>query len=575
MYEFIDITEQSPVNSLPTEAVSIDGQFIEEAIPGYRTLNVQGRESLNREITAYSVGAAHGERVRSTRYEARVITVRYQLIAESAADFREKMNILNNLLTSEDSDFIFNDEPDKFFSGIPVIEDSVEPGTNAVTGEWKIYCAYPFKRSVDVVTKSSEDTEGVVVNGNTAVFTIDYAGTIPAKPILQAEFAGAKAGGNLSEDGDCGFVAFMDTDENVIQLGNPEDPTSAQANAETLVNREFSEIAGWATSGPVWSNYGVTGRVSPGNISDPQWDKGKGLTKPYAKPTYGSGSATCFGPVLSWNAPAGSQVLGPDFSLQLVHRICGEKSTELGEFQCMVRDSQSQVVAGFVILKNKTGDKGTVKYIVNNAEVGSATVDLSYYNRNFGYCKKSAVYKNQYYNKKKKTWQDKKISGAKTRKVVDKYTYTQSSLQSSITKQDDTIAFKIGGLAAKSFQDSTLPTQAAAITMHYGMYKNKPALHTNAVQSIKLAAHPGSFETVKNTFQAGDIVEADCNDASVYLLRANTIEGQPAPNYGALGNDWESFELERGLNTISVIWSDWVDPNYKPIIRIMYNEVYI
>lgn len=579
MYEFIDITEQSTVQSLPTEAVSIDGLYIEEAIPGYRTLYTKGRESLSKEITSYSVGSAHGERVKSTRYEARVLTIGFQIIAEDAEAFRAKFNALNNILSSEESDFIFNDEPDKYFTGIPIFEENVDEGTNAVTGEWKIFCGYPFKRSLDVITKSSTDAEGVVVNDTSAVFTINYNGTVPTKPVLQAEFAGRLSGGDVSEDGDCGFVAFMDSNENLIQLGNPEDPETAQATAETVCNRVFSTVSGWTdgASTSVFGNYAVSGSCSAGNLSDPQWNKGKGQTQSYAKPAYGSSTASCAGPVLSFGAPADLSVKGPDFGLKLVHRLCCNNTAELGEFQCVVRDDANRALAGILITKSKAGDKGTVKYIVNGVSVGSATIDLSYNNKNFGYCKKTAIYTTQYYNKKKKKWQSTKIKGAKTRKVVDKYTYTQSSLITSIVKQGDAFTFKVGNLAAKTFKDSSLEnlTGIKYVTMHFGKYKGKTALNTNAVHSVMLTTHPTSFGSIKNTFSAGDIVEADCNDASVYLMRANTVDGQPAPQYGALGNDWDDFSLSYGVNTVAVTWSDWVNPAYKPTIRIMYNEVFI
>ena len=589
MYEFIDTTEQSTVQSLPTEAVSIDGLYIEEAIPGYRTLYTKGRESLSKEITSYSVGSAHGERVRSTRYEARVLTIGFQIIAEDAAAFRAKFNALNNILSSEDSDFIFADEPDKFFSGIPVFEETVDEGTNAVTGEWKIFCSYPFKRTIDYVTKSTEDTEGVVVDGNTAVFSINYDGTIPAKPLLQAEFAGRESGGDTSDDGDCGFVAFMDTDENIIVLGNSEDPEAAQSTAETLANRTFTDLTGWDAGGSkIWNGYAVAGSCSPTLIRDAHWHHDKGQNVTYAKPAYGSSTANCAGPKLGFTIPSSIVSYGPDFGVKVVQRMCCEKSTERGTFQCMIRDSAGKAIAGYTIIKSKTGDKGTIHYIVNGKKVGTGSINLAYYNTNFGYCKKTAIYKTvydtQYYNKTRKKWQEKKISGknVKTRKVarkvLDKYSYTQSSLISTILKQGDTVTFKIGRKAAKSFKDSdieTLDSPLKHLTMHFGKYKGKTALHTNAVRSVKWTAHPTTFETVSNMFQAGDIVEADCNDASVYLMRAGTVDGQPAPRYGALGNDWDDFSLQNGENTIAVTWSDWVDPAYKPVIRIMYNEVYI
>ena len=38
MYDFIDITESQTGNGLPSEAINVNGEYIEEHLPGYRTL---------------------------------------------------------------------------------------------------------------------------------------------------------------------------------------------------------------------------------------------------------------------------------------------------------------------------------------------------------------------------------------------------------------------------------------------------------------------------------------------------------------------------------------------------------
>ena len=117
---------------------------------------------------------------------------------------------------------------------------------------------------------------------------------------------------------------------------------------------------------------------------------------------------------------------------------------------------------------------------------------------------------------------------------------------------------------------------ASEVSMHFGQNKTTTALQTNAVSSIKITKLAGAhFADTKNVFTAGDIVEADCNDASIVLKRVGTEEGQLAPQYGALANDWESFMLTKGENIIQASWSPWVNTSYKPVLKIMYNEVFI
>ena len=50
MYRFVDITEAAEGMELPSEAMQINGEYLEERIPGYRTLSVSGREALSPEI---------------------------------------------------------------------------------------------------------------------------------------------------------------------------------------------------------------------------------------------------------------------------------------------------------------------------------------------------------------------------------------------------------------------------------------------------------------------------------------------------------------------------------------------
>ena len=565
---------------LPTEAVSINGQYIENVLDGYRTLYTKGRESLGAELNTYSVGTADGEKFKNKRYPARELTVGFQLIADNAEDFREKFNNLNNLLSLDEADFIFHDEEDKFFSGYPIMNAEVEAGENSVKGEWKIYCAYPFKRSVDPITLTMADA---TVTNTTATFTIDYKGSQPARPVLRAKFAGAKSGGTSSEDGDCGFVAFMDARENIIQLGNPDVlDLDAYAKAGNLINYEFINTSGWTMTGGHRYKGTVTGTVATSDAVDAFWDGGAGQTQSYAKPSYGSGTGL-HGSIL-WKNTAGAS----NFTLSAVHRLCVNNSNEVGVFELgAYNHSTGKMTAGFVIDKSGNGTTGTVRYIVNAKQVGTDQIDLSYYNTHFGYCNRTPVYVTQKY--KKKTWVKVKVKVrrnkyktkskvkwvTKTRKVLKRYNYTQSNLNSSIKKDGINVYFQVGNLPRRTFNvpeiEQIVSHDASCYMGTYGTEMN-----TNMIHSMMFRKETGAvFAEQPNVFTAGDIVEADCNEATVNIYRAGSIGGHLEPQYGALGNDWESFKLTSGENIIRATWSDWVNPTYKPQIEIEYNEVFI
>lgn len=147
MYEFVDTIETQNGEVLPSEALCFNGEWIENLIPGYRTLHVSGRELLGCEIDDYEIGGMDGTHYRGKRYPARTITVTYQIIAKTNSAFRQAYNKLNALLNVEEAQLVFADEPDKYFIGTKASNSEVEAGSNSVIGEIEFYCADPFKYS--------------------------------------------------------------------------------------------------------------------------------------------------------------------------------------------------------------------------------------------------------------------------------------------------------------------------------------------------------------------------------------------------------------------------------------------
>lgn len=265
MYDFIDVNEQAG-KKLPAEALQLNGEYIENIIDGYRTLQVSGREALSQELESYEVGIRDGSRLKSRRYPARTITITYQLLADSAEDFREKYNQLGRILNVEDAEMIFADEPDKFFRGTPEELGDVDPGRNNVVGEINFFCADPFKYSVIEYEAEPSLDEGSVL--------IDYNGTYKSYPTLEASFYSedeASEDGETVEEltgaGDCGYVAFFTEDEKIIQLGDPEeaDAETAYEKSQTLINQKFMESSSWGSAAQsLWTANG--GNVLPEDI---------------------------------------------------------------------------------------------------------------------------------------------------------------------------------------------------------------------------------------------------------------------------------------------------------------------
>lgn len=536
------------------EAVMLNGKYLELTIDGYSTLGTSGRRSLGRQLDTYSVGTADGETVKNSTFPSRKITVNYVIQTDTEEELTDAINQLANILNQDECDFVFRDEPDKFFSGYGLLDSEPKKYRHAVKGTWSLYCAYPFKRSTELVELSSKDPTVASVESHSATFVFDYKGTLPARPILRAEFASAKSGGEYNEDGDCGYVAFLDAEENIIQLGNPEVLDVDQYANATLINREFTSLSGWTASG-----------VTAGDLTDQFWQNGKGQTQSYAK---GTGSLT-------------KSVTGAvDMEFDIVHRLCVSAANQTGKFECYAKNGNN-IVVGFKIEKTGNGTAGTVSYILNNKVVGTDSIDLSYYNTHFGYCNRTARYvtqtysvKETYYVKKKGKKKKKKKTRwvTKTRQMQNGWNYTQSNLNSGWSKDGGVVVFSVGNLADRTFKSSDIElTPSTSVVFGF-----TGSMHTNAVHSCSMLSKAGvPFAEIPNVFTAGDVVEGDCNSADVMLYRAGSLEGHLEPQYGALGNDWEDFEIKPGKNIIRAVWSDWVNTSYKPEIKIIFNEVYV
>ena len=170
MYEFVDLNELPGTESVPAEAVKYNGTWLDTTVPGFRTLNVSGRELLTKEVREKSISGIDGNTYLGRDIPSRTITVRYALTAPTALMFRERYNKLMSILNAEQVQVIFNDEPDKYFVGTATGGENPEPGRLSVVGEIEIHCSDPFKYSV---TEKS-----IPISGNTLMVTND--GTVPA-----------------------------------------------------------------------------------------------------------------------------------------------------------------------------------------------------------------------------------------------------------------------------------------------------------------------------------------------------------------------------------------------------------
>ena len=166
MYDFRETTPftGSDDNQRPAEAMLIDGQYIEDLIPGYSTLQVSGRELLSQSIEKQTIGKSDGEFIQYVRNPSREIVVGYRLAAADNLSFRQAFYKLNDILHGENHQVSFNDDPSKYWLATFSDIDDVPKGRNAITSSFTLFVPDGIAHSVATQTFDNMPYKDVPVN---------------------------------------------------------------------------------------------------------------------------------------------------------------------------------------------------------------------------------------------------------------------------------------------------------------------------------------------------------------------------------------------------------------------------
>ena len=267
MYDFVDTGEVGSENSLPSEALQIDGEYIENLIDGYRTLYVSGRELLESEITDREIDGISGSEYLESRNVTRNITVGYQLLCKTTREFRDKFNKLSSILSKEQVKLIFADEPDKYFIGTKSSVDDVEPGRMNVKGEFTFYCCDPCKYSsaekqfpgvqqdgYQTITIQNNGTEWADVDyeithqhENGFIGLVSQYGVIQLGKEEEADGENYKASENLFD----GYNLFQDDHGTSYQ--NPENTTQGTLEVRNVAGYNVMALKGGQATSGYWN----------------------------------------------------------------------------------------------------------------------------------------------------------------------------------------------------------------------------------------------------------------------------------------------------------------------------------
>lgn len=503
----------------PVQAMNISGVgYLEELISGYRTLRVDGREPLNLDLEKIEITTRDGARYRRRRIDSRTLTIHFALIADSPAAFAAKYNTLKSRLYQiENTKLIFDDEPDKYFVGAYKGIRVDYPGRSASTGEITIECADPFKYATTESTVSAQTVDGQ------KVIAVNYSGTRKAYPRISATCGS-----------DNGFYGFANSNGAVLQVGDPEEvDTEDVQRSEMLITDSFENgiPSGWTVNGGMTSTPdadAITGSWKQCESTN----KGNGITPD----SYGTGS-NWHGPGLCKEIPADSQGISgaKNFKVAWQWEWFTYSKTELSNMQFLIigkKNGTRYVLAGVELMDGRPGDfLSSWRLWVNGAIIQQSSGATNIYSAH-----------------------DNAWAGI-------------NSAECSIQKSDGTITFKIAGQTWSFKNDAYEDLEAAEVMLYAAAHASAAATDHASFFYVHFRKDAVDVtEDIPNALMPGDVVEVDTSEAII------TVNGTDAPDLGAIGNQWEDFVLEPGVNTIICTASTWVtDDTYT----MRYREVFL
>lgn len=494
MYSFIDTNEMPDIECLPAEAVQFAGVWLDQAVSGFQTLYTAGREQLQTEIEDISTPARDGAFFQRKRYKPRTITVGYQLVAPNAKAFRSAFQQLAVRLSPQQSELRFADDPRRHYIATLSAIGDIPPGRNSVTGEITFYCADPFLYSDDIKTI---DAAGHTAEGDAQVISVDYAGTYPARPLLQADIAS-----------DTSYMVFVQDSTSVIVGDEAQRGREAQSIPVSVFRENFR------TFSPAGLPAGWSMNDADLNISSTHTQNGSFAASAYSKKgqsgithTGSRGSTGWRGTSLTYTL---SDVGSAPFDLTFDALFAMPQSSDKGVLQVIVNGpgGLSDNICGITLFRTTVGNI--------HGNIFAFGHDL----KNFNYSCKA----------------DNDVSGNKSGPIT-------------LSRDRGGISFSLPNGSAGGMQvtDQLLASlEAATVSFYFGTAGGSGTPGQISLVSARM--------TQNAIFSAGDTVTADTATGEI------AVNGTLRPEFGAVSNNWAGMALQPGHNEILIASNGETEP---------------
>lgn len=440
-------------NELPSAAFKVNGNFIEDTVSGYHTLNADGKWTLPQELNVVDTSVRSGSILTNTRYPAREIEIEYLITGTSWDDLQASYTSLMSVLNTQNAEIIFNGEPDKFLKGYFVIGDDIDTTYTTRHGTFTIVCLDPFKYSTAVY-------ESTAVGGQ---FNITYNGTYNGYPKLITTFPESlNADGDDTSTSECGFVGFVNQRGAILQFGDPNETDWADVTypATVPVNKTFKSLSGWTTNG---SSVLLGTQVGTAAVSS---------NHAYAS-AYSTGTGW-HGPSISKIITGESSPIGTNFNFYWKQKFVAT-AAQYGGFEAILWNNNSGTRTLVSAVKLQKTQKNTRTYV--NLYVGSTSTAKGIYEVECS-----------------------KIGECSMKKVGDKVTFSVGGYTKSYA--DPAIESLVANEITFHF---TQKKSAVAMGTNY--------LSSCKLQRTQF----DNYEDIANIFAPGDVLTVETATAGVYL----------------------------------------------------------
>lgn len=145
-YKYNALTGYQNSVTMPSDAMKVNGEYLESLVDGYQQLVVSGRDILAQEVEHLQIPGKDGAHLIRAYTSPRILTIQYKLDANSSEELRAQYNALNGVLRGS-LDITFDDELGWHYYGMLNTSDSPPENTLSVVSSFTIMCVDPYAYS--------------------------------------------------------------------------------------------------------------------------------------------------------------------------------------------------------------------------------------------------------------------------------------------------------------------------------------------------------------------------------------------------------------------------------------------